>query len=1458
MPAPCNNQHPDLVGGNDACCSIDSVCNIDEGDCDSDEECAEGLICGDDNCPWGDNDDCCVKLADTSSSTICDGSNPKMWNECCTSESPCGVGEGDCDFDNQCSGDLICGNDNCAWSDDSADCCIPYAECFLDQSATDYRGTVATTAAGTECMSWSETVKADGIEGVSTTSLGESAVHVGVGDHNYCRNINAASATTAWCYTVELELDKRWGYCNIGTPSTNGNGIVRDACPIPSTTPTTTPATTPTTTPVTTPTTTTTAATTVPTTKTQTTTTTAATTTISPPTSLPDCICLGQWQFEGMIYSGCVAFPDSPALAAATSPVSASNEILAAPLSPPQPSDGDSNLPSMLGWCFVEKPGCAYSISASADLPEADAATYCDISQTTLAVPLAIKLPPDYWDSLIGSGNVEDNTNTRASFHYLLNPHELRDSLMSASNGVAANSGLDHVQVLRADILSVSVPNSGRGRHARNDNTQIKCQLVFDLGVEAESATQFQAQLQLAVADDSLSVTMSSVEDARNISLMVVSIGNVETVPLGTPLGRKISSIDTDALKDFLAIVRESTNAESSLSIENGAGANPDSNNAVYIGIGVAVLLLVVIVGLLYSISKKHARVANNAAFNFEEELKKMISRGELQRTQSAFFNANSSVDDSSGEFAAAEVMINEMCIEEIPRNSVQMGRRIGGGNFGDVHIGTLTKKKTSMAPVVDYAHAGDNPGARHSGSRSSLNLVSLLSKSKTVVFDVAIKKVKDHSGSMSKGEWVVAEEELMKEATVMSLIDDHPNICGLLGVVTKGDPKLVLVSLCSRGSLLDVLKEQRKKTADEPFTVDQRIDFACEVAAGMAHLAEKHLLIHRDLAARNVLVNSMSVCKVADFGLSRAASSNDNGNSEYYRSASGIFPVRWSAPEAMAAMKFTVASDVWSYGVTVVEIFSDGAVPYGDWTLEEVMQRVCGGQRLQKPVAMPTWIYVLLLTCWDQIPSARPLFSQIGQTLLSGNAEIGQLIQTDNAAEEVYGRMSVAMLSPMDTLEKMHWSAGAADDPEPVSGDHPNNMQFPKGATAAAKAGTGRMTLKGKQRNNKVGPAPPSPNLFSSARQNSTISSQYSPTRDATSPTLSSSSAKLVPTERSSSAALSTTLPSIRSASAGRLVETAGNAASMEDGLEMYVVQQPRNPATNFAAEAMYAQPDELQPPTPQGEPSRNPNVGGEEVAAQGIGTGDQGCSSSTSAQPSGKLNDDDSSSDNDDDQNGMYRVRSSGSMMGETAFNQQIYTSYSSPPMYKEPHATFEESRGGGGGGDDDDAGCGNLSSGSNDRIVSHASQESGAADSKDVIKRMRSSTTATDLMADYVLDRNVGNGEAPASVDNQTHAAVTGGTIGANAGSVDAGLEVDALASQLNSGLGSMMGNGTLARKAKNKAAHLLADVSAASIREEAMQNEAKSEHKAKVEAKLIKLRIKSAGRQGRRVATEVTEV
>merc|ERR1712126_338253 len=91
---PCN--------GGDSCCSSSNICREGEGDCDSNNDCLGDLVCGRENCGGGPTfealDDCCR--------TPCNG------DDSCCSWTLCHEGEGDCDVDDECIGDLKCGSNN--------------------------------------------------------------------------------------------------------------------------------------------------------------------------------------------------------------------------------------------------------------------------------------------------------------------------------------------------------------------------------------------------------------------------------------------------------------------------------------------------------------------------------------------------------------------------------------------------------------------------------------------------------------------------------------------------------------------------------------------------------------------------------------------------------------------------------------------------------------------------------------------------------------------------------------------------------------------------------------------------------------------------------------------------------------------------------------------------------------------------------------------------------------------------------------------------------------------------------------------------------------------------------------------------------------------------------------------------------------------------------------------------
>ncbi|KAH7693046.1 Protein F09A5.2 [Aphelenchoides avenae] len=102
---------------------------------------------------------------------------------------------------------------------------------------------------------------------------------------------------------------------------------------------------------------------------------------------------------------------------------------------------------------------------------------------------------------------------------------------------------------------------------------------------------------------------------------------------------------------------------------------------------------------------------------------------------------------------------------------------------------------------------------------------------------------------------------------------------------------------------------------------------------------------VHRDIAARNVLLTEALVAKISDFGLSRYTD-----DEVYLTKRDGRLPVRWMAPEALRNATYSSATDVWSLGVLLYEVFSAGGLPYKDVRQEDILSYLLEGNRLEQP----------------------------------------------------------------------------------------------------------------------------------------------------------------------------------------------------------------------------------------------------------------------------------------------------------------------------------------------------------------------------------------------------------------------------------------------------------------------------------------------------------------------------
>uniref|UniRef100_A0AAR2KWY5 Tyrosine-protein kinase n=1 Tax=Pygocentrus nattereri TaxID=42514 RepID=A0AAR2KWY5_PYGNA len=218
--------------------------------------------------------------------------------------------------------------------------------------------------------------------------------------------------------------------------------------------------------------------------------------------------------------------------------------------------------------------------------------------------------------------------------------------------------------------------------------------------------------------------------------------------------------------------------------------------------------------------------------------------------------------------------------------------------------------------------------------------------------------------------EGAMSEEDFIEEAKIMTRLC-HPKLVQLYGVCTVQRPICIVTELMEKGSLHHVLQHSTSTLHSV-----RLLTMCQDVCEGMEYL-EKNNFIHRDLAARNCLVNERNIVKVCDFGMTRYVL-DDN----YTSSMGSKFPVRWSPPEVLHYQKYSSKSDVWSFGVLMWEVFSEGRIPFGSKSNVDVVEEVTQGGRLYKPQKCPTNIYNIMFQCWHERPQGRPSFSQLLQRI--------------------------------------------------------------------------------------------------------------------------------------------------------------------------------------------------------------------------------------------------------------------------------------------------------------------------------------------------------------------------------------------------------------------------------------------------------------------------------------------
>ena len=209
-----------------------------------------------------------------------------------------------------------------------------------------------------------------------------------------------------------------------------------------------------------------------------------------------------------------------------------------------------------------------------------------------------------------------------------------------------------------------------------------------------------------------------------------------------------------------------------------------------------------------------------------------------------------------------------------------------------------------------------------------------------------------------------VSTPKLLQEMTLIRKLK-HPKLVHIYGVCTKEEP-VYFVRESMKENLHDYLRADGKA-----LKLPQLVDIAAQVAAGMAYL-EKENYIHQSLTASNVLVGENGEFKVTDYGLTRAFIYDP------YDEASYVYPIKWTAPEAILYNRFSIKSDVWSFGILLTAIITKGQILYPGMSSTEVLQQIQKGYQMPCPPGCPEKLYKIMLACWKDAPDSRLTFQTL------------------------------------------------------------------------------------------------------------------------------------------------------------------------------------------------------------------------------------------------------------------------------------------------------------------------------------------------------------------------------------------------------------------------------------------------------------------------------------------------
>jgi|GEM_PF-3206836 len=246
--------------------------------------------------------------------------------------------------------------------------------------------------------------------------------------------------------------------------------------------------------------------------------------------------------------------------------------------------------------------------------------------------------------------------------------------------------------------------------------------------------------------------------------------------------------------------------------------------------------------------------------------------------------------------------------------------------------------------------------------------------------------------------------ESFEREAQYWVNLGLHPHTTTCYYVRRLGAIPRIFAEFIEGGTLSSWIQTEKLYQGEKQDVIKRIIDISIQIARGLKY-AHKKGLIHQDVKPGNVLMTHEGEAKVSDFGLANAVLAPEGktgvaqkaGQSMLVTGA-GFMTPEYASPEQASRAKLSGATDVWSWGLTVLEMLK-GEMTWGDGrTAPFVLEEFYGEYLTDDPLAS------LLSQCFTRKPDDRPSFDSI----------IGELLR----AYEVKFKSPYPRTEPPETIQ--------------------------------------------------------------------------------------------------------------------------------------------------------------------------------------------------------------------------------------------------------------------------------------------------------------------------------------------------------------------------------------------------------------------------------------------------------